>query len=591
MYVEKGEDITPMKINQLIANNINRLNTVLPEDLSLGIAGLSGSGKTTFCQTIGEESKKRLVSLLPKAEYQYLFSNIMETNFSAIKMEDMPLVLFLGKSSISSNPRSTIGTHTGVFKEIRERLGETFHVSPEVFSFNNALGWCPACKGRGTTKNVACKKCEGRRYNPEVEQYTLSLFNQPHSISDINDLSMETILSLSDELNISDERQKILQNIINMNIGYLSLNRIMGTLSGGELTRMYLAEFMAASSNSVIIIDEISVGLDHNTLLQILEQIKQLGYKNQIWLIDHSDTVLNTTDEQLFFGPGSGKYGGKIVKESPRPEPVYWSRKQEDPTDYYQFHDLYCRNIQMDKIQIPKNRLVTFTGESGCGKSTLVNECISKDFMKRYPKDKLVMVGQDRNQSITSRSTIATFLDIKKKLTKYSEDIDDIFQRSIEDIIAELPTEDIAHKRLSLLIKLGLGYLTLERKTQTLSTGEFQCVHLVSELYAKTRNPHTLFIFDEPSKGLSQNILNQFIDSVRVILHDESVSIIMIEHNAYMLESSDFIIDFGKRQQEPVRLLDVVGHDNYFTKHTTEHDYAPVHISSTLEDKNERKPY
>src|SRR6202023_2224302 len=126
----------------------------------------------------------------------------------------------------------------------------------------------------------------------------------------------------------------------------------------------------------------------------------------------------------------------------------------------------------MLKIKIPKNRLVTFTGESGCGKSTLVNECMVKDFQKRYPKDKLVVVGQDRNQSITSRSTIATFLDIKKKLTKYSEDImDDIFQRSLEDIIDELPNEDIAHKRLSLLKKLGLGYLTLERKTQSLSTG------------------------------------------------------------------------------------------------------------------------
>ena len=86
-------------------------------------------------------------------------------------------------------------------------------------------------------------------------------------------------------------------------------------------------------------------------------------------------------------------------------------------------------------------------------------------FLKRYPKDKLVMVGQDRNQSITSRSTVATFLDIKKKLTKYSEDIDDIFERSIEDIIDELPNEDIAYKRLSLLIKLGLGYLTLEKNT------------------------------------------------------------------------------------------------------------------------------
>ena len=105
-----------MKINQLIANNISRLDVVLPEDQSLGIAGLSGSGKRHFVKRLGK-SQKRLVSLLPKAEYQYLFPNIMETNFSAIKMEDMPLVLFLGKSSISSNPRSTIGTHTGVLKK------------------------------------------------------------------------------------------------------------------------------------------------------------------------------------------------------------------------------------------------------------------------------------------------------------------------------------------------------------------------------------------------------------------------------------------------------------------------------------------
>jgi excinuclease UvrABC ATPase subunit len=579
--IERMEKV-PLKINSLIANNINKLDASIPVDKSLGIAGLSGSGKTTFCQTIGEESKKRLVSLLPKAEYQYLFSTIMETNFSAIKMENMPLVLFLGKSSISSNPRSTIGTHTGVFKEIRETLAEKYNLSPEVFSFNNALGWCPDCKGRGTTKNVECPKCKGRRYNQEVEQYSFELFEQPHSISDINNLSVESILSLAEDLHLSEGKIHILKNIANMNIGYLTLNRIMGTLSGGEVTRLYLAEFMAASENTVIIIDEISVGLDHETLLKILEQIRQLGFKDQIWLIDHSDTVLDVSEEQLFFGPGSGKYGGKIVVESPRPKPILWERNPSMPTEYYQFRDLYFRNIQMAEIQIPKNRLVTFTGESGSGKSTLVNECIAKDFLKRYPKDKLVIVGQDRNQSITSRSTVATFLDIKRKLTKYSEDIDDIFQRSIEDIIDELPNEDIAHKRLSLLIKLGLGYLTLERKTQTLSTGEFQCVHLVSELFANTKNPHTLFIFDEPSKGLSQNILNQFIDSVRVILQDESVSIMMIEHNAYMLESSDYIVDFGKRQVESVHHLDVLSHDDYYRQKASEDTTASFQIASTL---------
>ena len=574
-----------MKINQLIANNIKRLDADLPKNKSLGIAGLSGSGKTTFCQTIGEESKKRLVSLLPKADYQYLFPSIMETNFSAIKMEEMPLVLFLGRSSISSNPRSTIGTHTGVFKEIRDCLAEKFHLSPETFSFNNELGWCPKCKGRGSTSNVECKTCGGKRYSPEVEQYTIDLFNTTHSISDINNLSVERILSLAEELHIGEAKQLILKNIINMNIGYLTLNRIMGTLSGGELTRLYLAEFMATSENTTIIIDEISVGLDRQTLLKILEQIKQLGYKNQIWLIDHSDTVLDTTDEQLFFGPGSGKYGGKIVDESPRPKPVFQELNETKPTELYQFKDLYCRTIQMDEFHIPKNRLVTVTGESGCGKSTLVNECVAKDFLKRYPKDKLVMVGQDRNQSITSRSTVATFLDIKQKLNKYSDEIDDIFERSIEDIIVELPNEDIAHKRLSLLIKLGLGYLTLERKTQTLSTGEFQCVHLVSELFANTKKPHTLFIFDEPSKGLSQNILNQFIDSIRLILQDETVSIVMIEHNEYMTESSDYIVDFGKRKNEPVTHLEVVSHDVYFVNKNKDSMEMPAPISSALKQQ------
>lgn len=82
-----------MKVNQLIANNINKLDTDIPFNKSFGIAGLSGSGKTTFVKRL-VKNQKRLISLLPKAEYQYLFPNIMETNFSAIKMEDMPLVLF-----------------------------------------------------------------------------------------------------------------------------------------------------------------------------------------------------------------------------------------------------------------------------------------------------------------------------------------------------------------------------------------------------------------------------------------------------------------------------------------------------------------
>lgn len=94
LNLENCKEIT-MKINQLIANNINKLDAGLPTDQSLGIAGLSGSGKTTFCQTIGEESKKRLVSLLPKAEYQYLFPDIMETNFKLFSINNNPFYIII----------------------------------------------------------------------------------------------------------------------------------------------------------------------------------------------------------------------------------------------------------------------------------------------------------------------------------------------------------------------------------------------------------------------------------------------------------------------------------------------------------------
>ncbi|MBL2527302.1 ABC transporter, partial [Klebsiella pneumoniae] len=89
----------------------------------------------------------------------------------------------------------------------REKLAEVFNLSPEVFSFNNQLGWCTGCKGRGTTKNVECKKCKGKRYSEEIEQHEINLLDKPHSISNINDLSIESILSLAKELNISEEKQ------------------------------------------------------------------------------------------------------------------------------------------------------------------------------------------------------------------------------------------------------------------------------------------------------------------------------------------------------------------------------------------------
>ncbi|ELV7518905.1 hypothetical protein QMU85_003982, partial [Photobacterium damselae] len=120
-------------------------------------------------------------------------------------------------------------------------------------------------------------------------------------------------------------------------------------------------------------IDEISIGLDKKTLNNIILKLDKLGENNNIWLIDHSDQVLNSSEHTIFFGPGSGPDGGKIVKESPRPRPIYYPINKERIDDHFYFSELRFRNIDLKKLSLPKNRIVGVTGASGCGKSTLVN--------------------------------------------------------------------------------------------------------------------------------------------------------------------------------------------------------------------------
>ena len=78
-----------MKINKLIANNLKQLTCQIEKDSSLGIVGLSGSGKSTFCLTIADETLKRIVTLLPKSEYRFLFSEKLFSNYSAQAIESL----------------------------------------------------------------------------------------------------------------------------------------------------------------------------------------------------------------------------------------------------------------------------------------------------------------------------------------------------------------------------------------------------------------------------------------------------------------------------------------------------------------------
>ena len=82
-----------MKIMKLTANNINDLTVDIDSLSSIAVGGLSGSGKSTFCATLYAESTRRIISLLPKSEYRFLFPDCLSTNHSANNIEKMPLIL------------------------------------------------------------------------------------------------------------------------------------------------------------------------------------------------------------------------------------------------------------------------------------------------------------------------------------------------------------------------------------------------------------------------------------------------------------------------------------------------------------------
>lgn len=549
-----------MKIEQLTVNNLKKISYVAQNEQTLAIGGLSGSGKSSFCSTISHESFRRIVTLLPKSEYRFLFGEILESIPSALSIQPLPLVFYLKRIGSSPNIRSTLATHSGLFKKIRLLFAQKYNLGSEFFSFNNAIMWCDKCKGRGSTAGVHCTICDGTRYDSNIKEYFLTLNGKSYNIIDLHGMTIQELSNFSLALNLEEVEKKKLEYLIELGLPYLSLNRIMSTLSGGETIRVLIAEFMAQCRGALMILDEISTGLDRKSLSKVLNTVRGLGSHNLIWFIDHSDTVLNSAKEKIFFGHSSGNDGGKIIEVSPRPEPIYPDIKPLDSKEYYEFLNLEKRNIKISKLEIPKHCITAITGESGCGKSTLVHECLIPYIAKKLKKISILAIGQDRNQSITSKSTISTFLGIKKFLKKYDSSIEEY---NLSQILEQTKDNIDIYAMLQLLVELGFGYLTLNRTIQTLSTGEFQTIHLVSQLQ-NLKTQETIIIMDEPSKGLSQNILNLFMNKVRYIQQTYNVTILIIEHNEYILRCCDYIFDFGHRVESNITSLNLNTSKNWY---------------------------
>jgi excinuclease ABC subunit A len=200
------------------------------------------------------------------------------------------------------------------------------------------------------------------------------------------------------------ERLRFLDSV---GVGYLSLERAAGTLSGGEAQRIRLATQIGSSLVGVLyILDEPSIGLhqrDNRRLISTLERLRDLG--NTVIVVEHDEGTMRAADHIVDLGPGAGEHGGWLVAEG-RPEDViavpesltgrYLAGREEipvpvrrrRPSGYVEIEGASQHNLRGIDVKLPLGVFCCVTGVSGSGKSSLVNEVLYKAVANRLHRAK-----------------------------------------------------------------------------------------------------------------------------------------------------------------------------------------------------------
>ena len=229
-------------------------------------------------------------------------------------------VVVIDQGAIKGSRRSNPATYTGLLEPIRKAFAKANGVKPALFS-SNSEGACQTCNGAGViftelgvmaTVESPCEVCEGRRFQAAVLEYQLGGKN----ISEVLSLSMEEAKAFFAEGETSiPAAHKILERLVDVGLGYLTLGQPLTTLSGGERQRIKLATQMA-EKGEIYVLDEPTTGLhlaDVENLLGLLDRLVDSG--KSVIVIEHHQAVMAHADWIIDLGPGAGHDGGTVVFE------------------------------------------------------------------------------------------------------------------------------------------------------------------------------------------------------------------------------------------------------------------------------------
>ena len=441
------------------------------------------------------------------------------------------------------------------------------------------------------------------------------------------------------------------KRLMDLGLGYLTLDRSAATLSTGERQRMQLARAVRNRTTGVLyVLDEPSIGLHPSNIVGLTGVMHDLvADGNSVILVDHDTQILKEADWIVEMGPEAGAGGGHVIAQGTIPaieanpasqigpflsgtaetklrnraakENLFANGKIRLSTD--QIH-----TVKPLEVEIPKGRLTLVTGVSGSGKTTLVLESLVPALQARIDGRPLpghvraleaegiahVKLIDATPIGINVRSTVATYAgvhdDLRKLYARSAEArqkgytasdfsyntgslrcpgcdgtgvvsldvqfLPDVtipcpdcrgsrYGKAAYDLkltnkagravsLPELMDMDVnsaldfckemksVSQKLSVLKRLGLGYLTLGEETPSLSGGEAQRLKLASEI-GKTQNS-SVFLFDEPSIGLHPLDVRVLLGVFQALL-DSGATVIVIEHDLDVIRNADYVIDMG----------------------------------------------
>ncbi|MFJ3746818.1 ATP-binding cassette domain-containing protein [Streptomyces albidoflavus] len=462
---------------------------------------------------------------------------------------------------------------------------------------------------------TACPECGGTRLSEAARSSRIGELN-------IADACALQITDLADWVATLDEPsvapllaalRHTLDSFVEIGLGYLSLDRPAGTLSGGEAQRVKMIRHLGSSLTDVTyVFDEPTIGLhphDIERMNGLLLRLRDKG--NTVLVVEHKPETIAIADHVVDLGPGAGTGGGTISFEGTvaglRASDTLTGRHLDDratlkkevrkPTGTLEIRGADRHNLQDVDVDIPLGVLTVVTGVAGSGKSSLIHGSIPRS-------DEVVSVDQSpiRGSRRSNPATYTGLLDpIRKAFAKVNGVKPALFSansegacpnckgagvvytdlgmmagvsatceecdgkrfeasvlehhlggKDISEVLAMPVTEaeeffregeartPAAHRVLTRLADVGLGYLTLGQPLTTLSGGERQRLKLATHMADKGGT----YVLDEPTTGLHLADVDQLLALLDRLV-DSGKSVIVIEHHQAVMAHADWIIDLG----------------------------------------------